>query len=675
MDIEQLKQLVDRGESFSKIAKMFGKNVGQVSRLARKHGITSRHMGAIQRKQLPIAKIYKAYKNGESLHSLHKRYEAPVARIKRQLRAYDPTISFRSMDDAKRPSELNDPGKLYEYAEAGLTCREIAERLGVKQATVLAAYKRHNRKHFKSGRQLIPKKELERLYWKEKMSSLEIGNMLGMSPSEVIKQLHESNIPVRGMGGDRHSSYKELMEAEWLKSEYLEKERSMASIACQLHTTIGNVSHFLRKAGIPIRSKKEVYDKLAQVRSPNATGCHNQIMIGDQIFNCDSLLERSFLQSLPKGTQIAKPPRLKWDNLVYQPDFIVDGRYVEVKPSCFARKPGVDRQRLVKQFLVASKNRIELSVWDGQYRKIQLEDIDRYYCLDWRLLFDTAIACSDWLIQFGFMGVLYPRDVLIRALNKLAKKSLNANIPNVDVVALIRHFSPHYFRSHHADYNPITAIWDRGNHMVLRRAVEMLYRQNKNINLYGLINIVARHFKDFAMVSIFKPWVASYVYDRFLPNGGIVVDPCMGWGGRLLGCIDRNIEYRGSDLNSLSVESNRNLRRFVGRRLGKTSFDVADASSCSFPDGDLLFTSPPYDATEHYYGIDSYQTQTTPIVSNIFKKFEGKTVVMNIPKRLESLCRELARCHNWVLLDRLEMKTASFMGRNKTFEPILAFKR
>jgi hypothetical protein len=297
--------------------------------------------------------------------------------------------------------------------------------------------------------------------------------------------------------------------------------------------------------------------------------------------------------------------------------------------------------------------------------------IDKYHS-NWKECFKNHDECYNWLIEYGFQDIKFPDDILKTALNNLVPNDagLNANYTNIPVVSLIKHFSPYIYKSNHIGYNPISMAWEIGNRIVLFKALEKIW--NKEIvNIYLLVRTIGKDFKDFSPVSVFKPWVAATVYDKYLPKGGIIIDPCMGWGGRLLGCVNRNIQYIGYDLNPNSINSHNDLAKFIN--FTNCTFLCADSSSCDIPDGDLLFTSPPYDNCELYHGINSSETKTEPILDNIFRKF-NKTIVLNVPKRQKELCIEVAKRHNRELIDELQMKTASFMGREKTFEPILVFK-
>jgi hypothetical protein len=137
----------------------------------------------------------------------------------------------------------------------------------------------------------------------------------------------------------------------------------------------------------------------------------------------------------------------------------------------------------------------------------------------------------------------------------------------------------------------------------LLRAVRELWERKQEVNIHGLIKHIRNSFKDYATVSWFKPWIAAEIYNRFLPNGGTVIDPCCGWGGRFMGAMDKPIKYVGYDINKLNIDSHEKLRSFLGNRiLLEPEFHVADSGITQFADGDLLFTSPPYDDTENDQG-------------------------------------------------------------------------
>jgi len=335
---------------------------------------------------------------------------------------------------------------------------------------------------------------------------------------------------------------------------------------------------------------------------------------------------------------------------------------------------------------------------DNPVDPAKLTDRDIFFYLDWGLIFNNATECYEWLKSHRFYDIEHPTwrlehgikryKAISREIKSESKinivdgfKWLNANICVQSVVALLKHFSPHFWHSSHNEYQPPSVCWEIGNYTVLKKACIKMWSGRtkrghpKKRNIYRLLSTISTFYKDFNTVSIFKPWIASSIYQKLIPNGGIVIDPCMGWGGRLLGCIDHDIKYYGYDLNPLAVESNQKLAEYISDHIYKPHFSVADATNFKYPEGDLLLTSPPYDNTEHYYGLKEQCIDTKPIYHNLFET-DIKLIALNVPKRHEELCIQIAKEHNWRCVDNIKMKTKNFQGeRETTYEPILIFRK
>jgi len=101
--------------------------------------------------------------------------------------------------------------------------------------------------------------------------------------------------------------------------------------------------------------------------------------------------------------------------------------------------------------------------------------------------------------------------------------------------------------------------------------------------------------------SVFRPAVAKYVYENYCPKGGVVWDPCAGYGGRLLGAMAAGVGlYIGTDLEPETAQGNQALAEALGFA---TMCRVECADATTFDPGeplDLVFTSPPYFDLEVY---------------------------------------------------------------------------
>jgi hypothetical protein len=126
----------------------------------------------------------------------------------------------------------------------------------------------------------------------------------------------------------------------------------------------------------------------------------------------------------------------------------------------------------------------------------------------------------------------------------------------------------------------------------------------------------------------FPPFHAKFFADRYLPHDrdSIVVDPCAGWGGRLIGtlCVKRShrVSYYATDPNERLQDAYAGLTRratiwlkrdIKARRSAKVfprSFEKwirTKAARRLFGKVDLVMTSPPYFSAEVY---DTSQKQS-----------------------------------------------------------------
>ena len=117
-------------------------------------------------------------------------------------------------------------------------------------------------------------------------------------------------------------------------------------------------------------------------------------------------------------------------------------------------------------------------------------------------------------------------------------------------------------------------------------------------------------------VSNFRPTVAKYIYDKYCPVGGSVLDPCMGYGGRLMGAnLSKNVDsYTCCDPNTVTVENNWRMQAVLDSLAEQTVglFEEPKVTNITmnnipfeeYPNldekFDLIFTSPPYFDIEKY---------------------------------------------------------------------------
>lgn len=163
-------------------------------------------------------------------------------------------------------------------------------------------------------------------------------------------------------------------------------------------------------------------------------------------------------------------------------------------------------------------------------------------------------------------------------------------------------------------------------------------KQKLRVNTKTAIqNILSFLQFDKGVNAAFPPFHVKFLADTFLPKEGncLVVDPCAGWGGRLLGtlCVNRTakVRYIGIDPERRNKDAYENLlkRVQVYLRSEVKGPREADFSYRPFEDwiispkakalkgkADLVITSPPYFSAENYNTTNAKQS------ANRYKTYE-----------------------------------------------------
>jgi hypothetical protein len=170
-------------------------------------------------------------------------------------------------------------------------------------------------------------------------------------------------------------------------------------------------------------------------------------------------------------------------------------------------------------------------------------------------------------------------------------------------------------------------------------------------------------------VAFFKPTIAKHIYKSL--GATAVLDPCAGWGGRLLGAISLGIPYTGFDTNHelasgylkmLSYEATSCLENntsppfntkyvyapegSVEKAKWKIIFQSCLEADFSKIDYDLVLTSPPYYNLEVYQGMPRFASEDAfykdfliPLLDKCRKhiKKHGKVLFNISPKMYKKL--------------------------------------
>lgn len=139
-----------------------------------------------------------------------------------------------------------------------------------------------------------------------------------------------------------------------------------------------------------------------------------------------------------------------------------------------------------------------------------------------------------------------------------------------------------------------------------RFLVEVQNKCTTQNNFYKYIGIGTAGYQ---YVNEFQPYLARDIYKDYCKDGYKILNPCAGWGGRLLGiasCLFKDIEYVETDPSKETYKGLVELKKFL--RLGDNykqynlPFEDLEVEKDYF---DFVFTSPPYFDTEHYSDEDT----------------------------------------------------------------------
>jgi 16S rRNA G966 N2-methylase RsmD len=166
---------------------------------------------------------------------------------------------------------------------------------------------------------------------------------------------------------------------------------------------------------------------------------------------------------------------------------------------------------------------------------------------------------------------------------------------------LCEHFFPNFFDIENKDGNSFKSLWSADK-------LEKVLRWNRKSHSTPYLSELRRgiYFNyKLAKSTMYRPQMAKMVVTNL--GAKRVLDPCAGWGGRMLGTIAAGAEYVAFEPNTETYEGLLNLSKFLGIqdkvRIIKDS--ALEMDKYDIGEFDLILTSPPYFDLEVYSHEDT----------------------------------------------------------------------
>ena len=193
-------------------------------------------------------------------------------------------------------------------------------------------------------------------------------------------------------------------------------------------------------------------------------------------------------------------------------------------------------------------------------------------------------------------------------------------------------------------------------------------------------------------VSNFRPVAARDIYS-VLGKSGAVLDPCAGWGGRMVGAMAAGCErYVGYDASRLTASGLQRMARDSGSPIATVRFGAIEDADVGEGWADLAFTSPPYFDAERYSNDPEQSWVRYPtypawrdgflvsLLSQMARATKGGGVVaINVAdiKRFPIVedTRRIAVALGLTTEPDLRYILSSIAGKGEKSEPVMVFRR
>lgn len=161
---------------------------------------------------------------------------------------------------------------------------------------------------------------------------------------------------------------------------------------------------------------------------------------------------------------------------------------------------------------------------------------------------------------------------------------------------LSEHFCPNFYDIESASGTSYKSLWTAKN-------LEKILRWNRKSHSTPYLSEIKRGIYfccGLTKNTMYRPQMMKLACIKYKPQR--VLDPCAGWGGRMLGAVSYGAHYTAFEPNTTTYNNLNKIVDFLGIRDKVTLIcdDARNIAKYGIPKVDLVLTSPPYFDLEVY---------------------------------------------------------------------------
>ena len=171
---------------------------------------------------------------------------------------------------------------------------------------------------------------------------------------------------------------------------------------------------------------------------------------------------------------------------------------------------------------------------------------------------------------------------------------------------LCEHFFPNFYDIENSKGESFSNLWKKDNLVKIlkwnRKSHSTPYISELKRGIYFCCGLTKN--------TMYRPQMMRMVCMKYKPK--IVLDPCAGWGGRLLGAVSSGVHYIAFEPNTKTFDGLKRMVDFLGIQDSVTLIcdDALKMNQYNIPKVDMVLTSPPY------FDLEVYTKEETQSISN-----------------------------------------------------------